>query len=102
MRLSGLLFWIVLPTAGAQIIQVVSLAETMAIPDNLPCCEDMPAMTSLGLLSQSFARRSKTRYCPYMIVTKAAVDPVDQTVPRWTTPTLCSREQLALVNGLWT
>jgi hypothetical protein len=37
------------------------VASSIAIPDHLPCCVDMPAMTSLGLLSQSVVKRSQKR-----------------------------------------
>lgn len=51
---------------AAQTLVAPLPAESMSIPAQLPCCEDMPAMSSLGMLSQSVVSRSRARYAlPY-------------------------------------
>ncbi|GJE94977.1 hypothetical protein PsYK624_111540 [Phanerochaete sordida] len=62
MKLATLTVLVVLPTAlGVQFSPSAAspLTETLAVPAHIPCCEDLPTLTSLGLLSQSVLRRSK-------------------------------------------
>ncbi|EKM54275.1 uncharacterized protein PHACADRAFT_258018 [Phanerochaete carnosa HHB-10118-sp] len=64
MNFIAVLVLALLPSAsGVDLLSSASLplTETITVPDHIPCCEDLPALTSLGLLSQSVIRRYKMR-----------------------------------------
>lgn len=61
MKFASTFPFVLLPAVGAQIFPDTPLAETMAVANHLPCCEDMPVLTSLGLLSQSSVSRRRSR-----------------------------------------
>ena len=64
MKLTNTLVLMLIPIAAASDLlasESSSVIETIPVPNHIPCCEDLPTLTSLGLLSQSVVRRSKAR-----------------------------------------